>query len=57
MAYLFLVMSQDAMSGTLPKALIGLLPVSALVAGSAMLFFKGKSLYSLLQLFGAVCLW
>jgi hypothetical protein len=43
-------------STTLPKALIAFLPVSALLAGSAVLFLRSKSLGVFLQLSGAVCL-
>ena len=44
------------MSEALLKAIIGLLPVSVLVAGSLALFFRGKSVSSFLQLVGASCL-
>ena len=44
------------MSGGLLKAVVALLPVSVLLAGSAVLFWRGKSLSSFLQLFGALCL-
>jgi hypothetical protein len=44
------------MNVTLLKALVALAPVSMLFAGSAVLFFRGKTLRSFLQLFGAVCL-
>jgi hypothetical protein len=40
----------------LSRALVALPPVSVLLAGSAVLFFRGKSLAVFLQLFGAVCL-
>jgi hypothetical protein len=44
------------MSVGLLKAVVALLPVSVLLAGSAVLFLRGKSLSSFLQLFGALCL-
>ncbi len=44
------------MSVTLLKALIALVPASMLFSGSIVLFLKGKSLSSLLQLLGAGCL-
>jgi hypothetical protein len=44
------------MSVTLLKALVALVPASMLLSGSAVLFFKGKTLWSLLQLLGAGCL-
>jgi hypothetical protein len=44
------------MNLTLLKALVALVPVSLLLAGSAVLFFREKTLRSFLQLFGAGCL-
>src|SRR5579864_8514812 len=44
------------MSVTFTKALIAFLPVSVLCAGSAVLFFRGKSWWALLQLIGAACM-
>jgi hypothetical protein len=44
------------MSVTLLKALVALVPASMLFSGSVVLFFKGKTLWSLLQLLGAGCL-
>jgi hypothetical protein len=44
------------MSDALFKALAALLPAFGLLAGSATLFFRGKSLASFMQLFGAGCL-
>lgn len=44
------------MNGTLLKALVTLLPVVILFLGSAILFSRGKSWRSLLQLLGAGCL-
>jgi hypothetical protein len=44
------------MNNTLLKALIALLPAGALLSGSAVLFLRGKSLSSFLQLVGAACL-
>jgi hypothetical protein len=41
---------------SLLKAVVSLLVVSAMLAGSAILFFRARSLGSLLQLFGASCL-
>jgi len=38
------------------KALIALVPASMLFSGSIVLFLKGKTLWSLLQLLGAGCL-
>ncbi len=45
-----------AMNATLCIALLGLAPVSVLFVGSAILFFRGKSVASFLQLVGAGCL-
>ena len=44
------------MNVTLLKALIALIPAGVLFSGSAVLFSKGKSVHSLLQLLGAACL-
>ena len=44
------------MSAALLKAVVALPPVSALLAGSAVLFLREKSLCSFLQVFGALCL-
>jgi hypothetical protein len=44
------------MSVTLLKALVALVPASMLFSGSIVLFLKGKTLWSLLQLLGAGCL-
>jgi hypothetical protein len=44
------------MNGALLKTLVALVPVSALIGGSAVLFFREKSFYAFLQLFGAACL-
>jgi hypothetical protein len=44
------------MDVTLLKGLVALVPVCALFSGSAVLFFKGKTVCSFLQLFGAACL-
>jgi hypothetical protein len=44
------------MNVTLLKALIAFLPAGMLFSGSAVLFSKGKSARSLLQLLGAACL-
>jgi hypothetical protein len=44
------------MNGGVLKALLALLPACALLAGSAFLFFRERSLCSFLQLFGAACL-
>jgi hypothetical protein len=41
---------------TLLKALIALLPTTALLVGSAVLFIRARTPYSLLQLIGAGCL-
>lgn len=38
------------------RASFALLPIGMLVVGSAILFFRSKNVYSLLQLFGAACL-
>ena len=44
------------MNVTLLKALIAFLPAFVLFSGSAVLFSKGKSVGSFLQLLGAACL-
>jgi hypothetical protein len=45
-----------AMNAMLLKALVALLPASMLFSGSVVLFFRGKTVCSLLQLLGAGCL-
>lgn len=44
------------MNATLAKSLIAFLPVCILLFGSAVLFLRGKTVGSLLQLIGAGCL-
>jgi hypothetical protein len=44
------------MNVTLLKALVALVPAGILFAGSALLFLRGRTLGSLLQLLGAGCL-
>jgi hypothetical protein len=44
------------MNLTLLKALLALLPALVLFFGALVLYVKGKTLYFLLQLFGAGCL-
>ena len=44
------------MNATLQIALLALVPVCMLFAGSAVLFFSAKTVASFLQLFGAGCL-
>ena len=44
------------MSATLVKALIALLPIGMLFSGSAIWFFRDKTMNSFVQLFGAGCL-
>src|SRR5437588_5414010 len=44
------------MSFTLLKGLVALVPACVLFSGSVILFFRGKSVPSFLQLLGAVCL-
>lgn len=44
------------MNATLAKSLIAFLPACMLVFGSAVLFLRGKTVGSLLQLIGAGCL-
>ena len=40
----------------LVKALVGLVPACMLLSGSTIMFFRGKTIPSLLQLLGAGCL-
>src|SRR2546426_11782976 len=44
------------MNTTLLKAMAAFVPVCMLFSGSAVLFFRGKTVCSLLQLLGAGCL-
>ena len=44
------------MNAALVKGLVALVPVCMLCSGSALLFFRGMTVCSLLQLLGAVCL-
>jgi hypothetical protein len=44
------------MNVTLLKGLVALVPASILFSGSVALFFRGKTVCSLLQLLGAGCL-
>src|SRR5229473_7433840 len=44
------------MNVSLLKALVALLPACMLFSGSAVLFFRGKTVWSFLQLLGAGCL-
>jgi len=44
------------MNAQLLKPLVALVPASMLFSGSVILFFRGKSVCSLLQLLGAGCL-
>ncbi len=44
------------MNVTLLKALVGLLPACILLYGSAVLFFRGKTVASFLQFLGAGCI-
>ncbi len=44
------------MSAALLKGLVALAPASMLFSGSVVLFFRGKTVCSLLQLLGAGCL-
>src|SRR6266481_1014095 len=44
------------MNVTLLKALVALLPACMLFSGSVVLFFRGKTVCSFLQLLGAGCL-
>src|SRR5579863_1085889 len=48
--------ADDAMNLTLLKALLAMVPVSVLSFGSVILFRKGKTLGSFLQMVGAGCL-
>ena len=41
---------------TLLKALVALVPACMLLSGSAVLFFRARTVWSLLQLLGAGCL-
>lgn len=45
-----------ASEATLIRALAALVPACVLLSGSAVVFFRGKTLWSFLQLFGAGCL-
>jgi len=45
-----------AMNATLVKALVALVPACMLFSGSTVLFFRGKTVPSLLQLLGSGCL-
>jgi hypothetical protein len=44
------------MNATLLKALVALVPASMLFSGSTVLFFRGKTVSSFLQLLGSGCL-
>ncbi len=44
------------MNLTFPKALVALVPACMLFSGSVVLFFRGKSVSTSLQLLGAGCL-
>jgi Ca2+/Na+ antiporter len=44
------------MNPTLLKALVTLVPASMLVSGSSILFFRGRTVSSVIQLLGAGCL-
>jgi len=44
------------MNVTLVKGLVALAPTCVLLSGSAILFFRGKTVCSFLQVFGAGCL-
>ena len=44
------------MSAALLKGMVALVPATILFSGSIVLFFRGKSVCSLLQLLGAGCL-
>ena len=44
------------MNVTLFKALVALLPTGVLFSGAVVLFLRGRSVYSFIQLFGAGCL-
>jgi len=45
-----------AMNLALLKALVALFPASLLLSGSTIMFLRGKTLYLLVQLFGAGCI-
>jgi hypothetical protein len=47
---------KEAVNTALLKALVALVPASVLFSGSIVLFLKGKTVGSFLQLFGAGCL-
>ena len=47
---------RHAMSITLLKALVALVPACLLFSGSLVLFFRAKTVSCLMQLLGAVCL-
>jgi len=47
---------RHAMSITLLKALVPLVPACVLFSGSLVLFFRAKTVSCLMQLLGAVCL-
>jgi len=53
---LFSLDAEIAMNITLLKALVALVPACMLFSGSAVLFTKGKTVCSFLQLLGAGCL-
>ena len=44
------------MNGASARAVVALLPAAMLLWGAAVLFFRGRSAYSFLQLIGAGCL-
>jgi hypothetical protein len=44
------------MSNTLLKALVALIPACMIFSGSAVLFFRGQTVWVFLQLLGAGCL-
>jgi hypothetical protein len=44
------------MNGPLFKATVAFFPASLLLSGSAILWFRGKTLYGFMQLFGAGCM-
>jgi len=43
------------MNAALPKALVALVPACAMFFGSTVLFFRGKTVFSFLQVLGAGC--
>ena len=45
-----------AFDATFVRALIAFVPACMLFTGAAVLFFRGKTLSSFLQVFGAACL-